>query len=281
MGRNRLELADALAARYLDWCEAERVPANTVRRRRTVLRSLGNPGTATREQVEAWWDSRRYLKDRSRACDLACLRSFYAWCQVWEHRLDNPTIRLKPPKAPAGAPTPVTRRELDAIITHLDELVARRDRRAAALKRAVLLAAWAGLRREEAATLTWDDIDLDTRRARVTGKGRKTRLVAFSQKLIDALGDPHPGNVVTGREKGWTADTLGFRVNAAIRGAGVQKTYHKLRHRYGTVAYQRTKDPKALAQQMGHASPSTTMEFYAAAADEAALAIADAAAEDD
>lgn len=280
MGRDRLPLTDPLAIKYLDWCEKERAPANTVRRRRTVLRSLGNAGTATREEVEAWWNGRRHLAATSRACDLACLRSFYTWCQVWEHREDNPTVRLKPPKAGTGAPEPTTRRELDALLRHLDVLAEAGNDDAPLIRRAVLLAAWAGLRREEAANLGWVHIDPETRRARVTGKGQKTRLVVFSEKLLTELGDDHGGNVVTGDHRAWAADTLGRKVNAAMKAAGAAGTMHKLRHRYGSVAYQRTKDPKALATQMGHASVATTMEFYAAAADEAAAAIADAVVDD-
>lgn len=184
-----------------------------------------------------------------------------------EHRLDNPTIRLSPPRGATGLPKPTSRRELDLILEHVKDQPP--------LQRAVLLGAWAGLRISEAASLTWPDIDPETRRARVTGKGNKTRVVTFSTKLIDALLPDTGGNVVTGTDRGWSAGWLGRRVNAAIRAAGVDSTFHKLRHRYGSVAYQRTKDPKALAEQMGHASVSTTMSFYAASADEAAQAIAD------
>lgn len=276
MGRDRLPVLDPLVVAYLDWCEKERTPVNTVRRRRTVLRSVGNPSTATREEIEEWWANRRHLAATSRACDLACLRSFYTWCQVWEHRADNPTVRLNPPRAGSGSPEPTTRREFDALLRYLDELTTAGSADAPRIRRAVLLAAWAGLRREEAAQLGWVHIDPETRRARVTGKGNKTRLVVFAEKLLDELGDDHGGNVVTGDRQGWAADTLGRKVNATMKAAGISGTMHKLRHRYGSVAYQRTKDPKALAEQMGHASVATTMSFYAAAADEAAAAIADA-----
>ena len=146
--------------------------------------------------------------------------------------------------------------------------------------RAVLLGAGAGLRVAEAAVLTWPDVDADTRTARVTGKGRKTRIVPFTPKLIEALGDAHGGNVVTGRDHGWTPAYLGARVNAAIHAAGVDCTFHKLRHRYGSLTYQRTKDPNAVAAAMGHASVSTTMRFYAAVADDDLRAVGEAATED-
>ncbi|HXH77338.1 tyrosine-type recombinase/integrase [Nocardioides sp.] len=273
MSRTPVTLMDPVSAAWISWCEHERVPGNTIRRRRSVLRSVGNAGVATREEIEEWWTTRRHLADTSRANDLAVLRSFYTWCQVWEHRSDNPTIRLASPRPAAGAPKPFSRRDLDQILEHVAD--------DAPLRRAVLLGAWAGLRVSEAAALHWSDVDPETRRARVTGKGRKTRSVTFSRRLMDELLPDTAGNVVTGSDRAWAGGTLGRKVNAAIANAGVHGTFHKLRHRYGSVAYQRTKDPKALADQMGHASVATTMSFYAAAADEAAQAIADAVSDDD
>lgn len=267
-----IPLEDPVAEAYIAWSRDERHPPNTIRRRCTVLRSIGNPGTATREEIEAWWATRRHLKASGRANDLAVLRGFIHWCQVWEYRKDDPTVRIKTPKTGAGAPKPFTRRELAAILEQVQH-----DPR---LRRAVLLGAAAGLRVSEAANLSWDDIDPETRRARVTGKGNKTRVVKLSAKLLTELGTAATGrNVVTGTAQAWAPDTLGRKVNRAIRAAGVVGTFHKLRHRYGSLGYQLTKDPKALAEQMGHASVATTMAFYAASADDAADAIADAVSE--
>lgn len=273
MTRSASPLTDPISSAYIAWCVAEGVPENTIRRRRTVLRSVATAGVATREEIEDWWTTRRHLRASTRANDLAVLRSFYTWCQIWEHRQDNPTIRLRPPKSATGAPKPFSRRELDLILEAVEN--------DPPLTRAVLLGAWAGLRVSEAARLRWSDIDVDNRRARVTGKGSKTRSVTLSKRLLDKLLPDDGGNVVTGRDRGWAPGTLGRKVNAAIKAAGVVGTFHKLRHRYGSVGYQRTKDPKALAEQMGHASVSTTMSFYAAAADEAAQQIADAVSDDD
>lgn len=276
MTRTAVDLVDPISAEYLAWCVAERVPENTIRRRRAVLRSVGNAGVATREEVEEWWTTRRHLKATTRANDLAILRIFYKWCAIWEHRPDNPTVRLRAPKSAGGAPKPITGAELARILEHVADQPQ--------LRRAVLLGAWAGLRISEAARLSWSDVDVDQRSALVLGKGGKTRRVSLSTRLLEELGAyagaPLQGNVVTGGSTGWAPGTLGRKVNGAIAKAGVDGTYHKLRHRYGSVAYQRTKDPKALAEQMGHASVSTTMGFYAAAADEAGQLIADAVADD-
>lgn len=272
MGRHADPITDPLAVAYLTWCTQQGQPVHTIRRRRAVLRSVATPGTITREDLEAWWATRTHLAAVSRANELAVLRAFYRWCQVWEHRADNPAVRLAQPGVGKGAPRPATRRELEQILRHVTDRPP--------LRRAVLLGAWAGLRVSEAAALRWVDVDVDALTARVTGKGNKTRTVALSQRLIDELLPDTGGNVVTGAARGWTGGTLGKKVNAAMRDAGVDVTFHKLRHRYGTLGYQRQLDPRALADLMGHGSVAVTMEFYAAASSQSARAIADAVVDD-
>lgn len=114
-------MSDELTGDYLAHCAAERVPPNTVARRRAVLSSLGSAGTASREQVEAWWATRRTLSPATRSNDLACLRAFYRWAQRWEHRPDDPTLRLDAPKVDRGLPRPVSRDDLHRLLTSLPD----------------------------------------------------------------------------------------------------------------------------------------------------------------
>lgn len=257
---------DALTATHLEYLDIEHTPENTVRARASVLRLLGNAGAATREDVEAWWRTRAELAPATRSADLSHLRAFYRWCQIWEHRYDDPTLRLTAPKVPNGLPRPVSRSDLRVLLDKLPE----------DLRRAVCLGAYAGLRVSEAAHLHWSDVDLEARRARVIdGKGAKSRLVALGPVLIDELMPDSRGNVVSGTSEEYSASRLERRINRAIHGAGVDATFHQLRHRYGTLAYQATGDLIAVGRQMGHSSPVTTA-IYAAASDEVADRIAQA-----
>lgn len=230
-----------------------------------MLRSIGNAGVATREQVEAWWVVRSERTPATRANDLACLRSFYRWCQIWEHRLDDPTVRLQAPKVPNGLPRPITAAELEVLLTKLS----------GPLRRAVCLGAYAGLRVAEAAHLAWPEVDVDAHRARILGKGSKSRLVAFSPGLLAQLLPNTGGNVVTGTSEAYSPAQLDRRINRAIANTGVAATFHQLRHRYGTVAYRATGDLIAVGRQMGHASTHTTA-VYSAASDHVADKIANA-----
>jgi integrase len=258
---------DELAEEYLAHCRRERTPENTVRRRQSVLRAVGTPGLATREEIEAWWVGMAHLSPSTRSNALACLRSFYRWAQRWGKRADDPTARLDAPKAPAGLPRPIGRQELAHLLDTLPD----------DLRRAVALGAYAGLRVSEAAALSWEDLDLEARRARVVGKGGRRRLVAISPVLIDHLRPETGGNVVAAGGEALGGERLRVRVNRAMRAAGVDATFHQLRHRYGTLAYQATGDLIAVGRQMGHSSPVTTA-IYSAASDEVADVIAEAVA---
>lgn len=260
---------DPIAGAYLAHLEAERKPPNTRARARSVLGAIGNPGTATRDEIEAWWATRRHLAPATRSNDLATLRSFYRWAARWDHRNDDPTLRLDAPKVDRGLPRPMGRADLHRLLSSLPDDLAR----------AVALGAYAGLRVSEVAALGWDDVDLERRRARIVGaKGGKSRLVALGAVLLDRLLPEIPGaNVVTGTPDSLTAAQLQRRVNRAIHATGIEGTFHSLRHRYGTLAYQATHDLVAVGRQMGHSSPVTTT-IYAAASDDAADVIAEAVA---
>lgn len=260
---------DHLSSLWIAHLQAEHVAPNTIARRASVLRSIGTAGTATREDVEAWWATRRDLSPATRSNDLACLRSFYRWARRWEHRPagDDPTSRIDAPKVDKGLPRPLGKQDLRKLLDNLPP----------DLRRAVALGAYAGLRVSEVAALDWSDVDVEARRARIwASKGNKSRMVAIGAVLLDELlPDLHRGNVVTGGGKAFTGQQLQRRVNRAMHSLGVEGTFHALRHRYGTLAYQATRDLVAVGRQMGHSSPVTTA-IYAAAADDVADLIAEA-----
>ena len=256
---------DELSEAWVAWCVAEHKPVNSVLSRTRVLRSVGNAGTASRAEIEAWWATRRDRAPGTRANDLANLRGFYKWCRRWERRDDDPTMRLDAPKVANGLPRPLSRADLITLLKVLPD----------DMRRALCLGAYAGLRVSEVAALDWSNVDLEMRRARILGKGDKMRLVALGPVLIDALLPDTGGNVVTGGQGFYSAAGLQRRVNRAIQAAGVDATFHRARHRYGTLAYQATGDLIAVGRQMGHSSPVTTA-IYAAASDDVADKIAEA-----
>lgn len=260
---------DDLVEVYREFMAHQGTPANTVAGRLRTLRNVGAVvgllRDANREQVEAWWITRSELAPATRVADLANLRSFYKWAIRWEHRVDDPTTRLDPPKKDRGTPGWVSKPDLQKLLETLPPDLAR----------AVCLGAYAGLRVSEAASLHWSQIDRELGTARVFGKGQKYRVVAISPLLVDKLLPDTGGNVVTATPTAMSGAQLQRRVNRAIRAAGVDATFHKLRHRYGMVALNSTGNIEAVAKQMGHSSIVTTT-VYATSGDEVARKIADA-----
>lgn len=245
-----------LAEQWLDWLSVERGRSqNTVDTYARSLRTLpGDPATLTREQVEQWWRDRAAGSVATRNNELSAVRGFYKWCARFGHREDDPTIRLDLLKRPNRVSRFVGKSDLETLLNTLP----------ADLRRAVALGAYGGLRVSEAASLHWGDIDHETRRMIVRGKGDKERSVGFSATLLDLILPDSGGYVVSGRATTMTGHTLQQRVNRAIKNAGVDATFHKLRHRFGYRAAEAGIPATSIARAMGHESLSTTMGYIAA-----------------
>jgi integrase len=259
-----IPLTDPLSVAWIQWSRNERKPANTIARRISTLRYMPCAGTATREDVEEWWRSRAHLAPASRHNELSNLRSFYRWAIRRDYRADDPTLLLDSPVVDPGLPRPMSREDLHKV---LNSMTTASDRRA------VCLGAYAGLRISEAAALRWSDVDLENQELRVmNSKGNKSRWVPMSPELLDALLPNTGGNVVTGGEAHDT-DWLARRIRKAFRNAGIHATFHQLRHRYATIAYEATGDILTVSRLLGHANLNTT-QIYVRTREDVARAIA-------
>lgn len=248
--------SQGLVEQWLTYLTNANLSPNTIATYRRTLTNLPDASTASREDVEAWWDSRTHLSVATRVNELSAVRQFYKWCRIWEHRTDDPTLRIRAPKSARGLPHPISRADLTKLLDKLD----------GEMRRAICLGAYGGLRVSEAAALDWAHIDLETNRLRITGKGGKTRLVGLPSLLLDSILPDTGLNVVTGTSKTYTAGTLQRKVNRAIQASGADATYHALRHRFATVALGSTGNLLAVSRALGHSSVATTA-IYAATAD--------------
>ncbi|WP_162485744.1 tyrosine-type recombinase/integrase [Deinococcus deserti] len=122
----------------------------------------------------------------------------------------------------------------------------------------ILLTAHAGLRIEEALTLTWTQVDLASRRLTVQGKGRKRRIVGISGSLLDAL------QAHAGQGKGDRLFTYAHRSGATYHLRRLMEQeglpwagFHAFRKYNGTLLYRRTRDFVRVAHHLGHANVNT------------------------
>lgn len=248
--------------RHLDDLRRSRYSASTLENRGRLLRTLPEPLLdPTREAIQAWWNARQTLPDgtpraaSSLSGEASHVRAFYRWAMVNGLVHINaadwlPRVRQKRP-----APTPVPEADLYRAMHDAPDDI----------RRAVALAAMAGLRSAEIAAVQWSDIDPGNGVLWVReGKGSKGRSVPLSAGLLAELGDPGSGPII-GRHANGKA--VSQSIGRYLRARGVDYTAHKLRARYATRFLAATGDLKAAADALGHADLSSISRYVVASSD--------------
>ncbi|MFA4084368.1 tyrosine-type recombinase/integrase [Mycobacteroides salmoniphilum] len=233
-----------------------------------IARSLGVPPEGvTHDLLEVWFAHQRHWGQETRRGYRASATGFFGWAHEAGHLPINPSTKL--PSVKAGPPTP--KPAPDRIWK--ESLVAA-DKRTTVM---LYLACEAGLRRGEVAQVHTDDLreGFSGYQLLVHGKGAKDRLIPISDEIAAMIlagpGGHTPGHgahgfLFPGADGGHlSARWVGKLCAAAMPGVW---TMHKLRHRFATRAYQRTRNLRALQQLLGHASVATTQIYTAVDDDE-------------
>lgn len=185
----------------------------------------------------------------------ASLRAFFRWYVAAGHRPDDPAAALPAVKVPRGVPRPTP----EAIITE-----ATGGRAPARVVLMIRLAAELGLRRGEIAQLERDHLEpaLWGHVLTVRGKGGHVRTLPVPLELAAVILERPAGplfpNPTTGRHL--TPHHVGKLVSGALLEGW---TCHTLRHRCASVAYDATRDLRAVQEMLGHAKPETTARYTA------------------
>lgn len=202
-----------------------------------ISRFLGRP------TLNAW----------SRSSYFGSIASFYRW--YGDHGGVDVTARLPRPKMPKSTPRPITDQQLRA-------LLATNMRRKTQVM--ILLAALAGLRVHEIAKLRGEDVDIEGRTLRVTGKGNRTATLPLHPLLVEAAAtmprsgywfmgnSTRPGEPIARRSVSEVIQMV--MVRAGIPGG----TAHRLRHWYGTKLVADGTDLRTAQTLLRHANLNTT-----------------------
>jgi len=235
---------------------------------RAFLRDAPTPASWTVDAVRAHLARLRResrLEATSMARHLSALRTFFRWYEREFGLGCDPSALVRPPKTgkplPRAVDAPVALALLDA---PPDESVRDlRDRAAMALLYGL------GLRLSEAANLRDDDIDFREGRARVSGKGGKTRIVPIprgAQKILERYRSTREASRFF--LKGYRADgALSTRTIArgleriALRVLGRHLTPHQLRHSFATHLLAGGSNLREIQALLGHSSLSTTQRY--------------------
>lgn len=226
--------------------------------------------TATRDDIEAWLDSKGGISSNTRANYISGLKALYE-CMIHERILvTNPTAEVVRPKVRHGLPRPCTDDELRIALKYAPP----RERCF------IALAAFAGLRCQEIAHLNVEDLIWARRTLLVTefaAKGGKERMVPIHPTVEEALrayGLPKQGAVFTGRAgKRYSPERVSQLGYAYLESAGLGLTMHQFRHWFGTDLAR--KAPLRTVQElMGHASPTSTAIYTRVTVDDLFSAVA-------
>jgi site-specific recombinase XerD len=213
---------------------------------------------ATTDDLQLFLDERK-LSARTRYAWLSHVHSFFVWAMAEELVERDPTVKIVRPKLRRALPRPANTEELVQALA-----MANPEQRCW-----VLLASLMGLRCQEIAGLTVDDVLDGEGLLRVTqAKGGKERILPMHPDVRDALHAlpmPRAGHLFLRpmRQDPYDGSSLSRRMNQFLREANVHATAHQLRHWFGTNLYNTSHDIRLTQEMLGHASPSTTAIYTA------------------
>jgi integrase/recombinase XerC len=247
------------------------------------------------------------LEKSSVARKLAALRSYFKYCVREGLLKENPARLVPTPKLPKRIPNVLSAEEMSGFLDQLadaqnpQELRRKRKARRAPLgltsqaslkledslllsrDRAILeLLYAAGLRVSELTGLNLEDMDQKDQVVRVTGKGRKERIVPYGAKAVDALRLYWPmrekllhdnrNNATKNNPEAVFLNYMGTRLTQRSVGRIVKKYVklvninwdlhpHSLRHAFATHLLADGADLRAIQELLGHQSLSTTQKY--------------------
>lgn len=212
------------------------------------------------------------VSPRSQCRILSGVRAFYRFLLTDGYIADDPTELLESPQVDGRLPEVLTTEEVDRLEQAVDLTKWEGQRNKAIVE--VLFSC--GLRVSELVTLRLSDLYLDERFVRVTGKGRKERLVPISDSAVRQLQlwfddrcrmDVKPGEedyvFLNRRGAHLTRTMILIMIKRLGAEAGIAKTIspHTLRHSFATALLEGGADLRAIQAMLGHESIGTT-EIY-------------------
>jgi len=214
------------------------------------------------------------LSASAMARKISAIRSFFAFLAGQGILKENPAAPIAAPRREMRLPEFLPVDEMMDLLRSLPSGGEKQARDAAILE----LLYSSGLRVGELVFLRWEDLSLDEGTVRVTGKGRKVRIVPVGEKAADALrrylgalalrrpssGSPPPGALFRNMRGGpLTARSVARILAATLQRAGIGRhlSPHGIRHTFATHLLESGADLRAIQEMLGHASLSTTQRY--------------------
>lgn len=233
-----------------------------------------SPYEVLRQDVEGYMLSlyERHTASTTQARTLSALKSFYEFLRSEGVIESSPTDFIAAPKCGRRLPDTLSTEEIDAMLSTIDLSTPSGHR-----DRAILEMLYScGLRVSELTSLRRGDISFEEGIVRVTGKGRKSRLVPMSREaerqlrlyfqvrpqFVTPLSDDH---IFINQRGGKALSRMAVFtiVERAAQNAGIQKNIspHTLRHSFASHLLEGGADIRQVQELLGHQSIATT-EIY-------------------
>lgn len=224
------------------------------------------------------------IRPSTAARKVSAVRTFLGFL-VAQGEIDaNPAVGIPAPRRAMRLPEFLPVDEMDAFLRNLPHGTAKEKRDAAILE----LLYSSGLRVGELCSLRLRDLSVESSTLRVTGKGRKVRVVPVGGKAVQAIGSylavrpPVRGaeertrldeplflntRGKVGAVSGWgisprsVARILRDRLGARAGAVGRHLSPHGMRHSFATHLLESGADLRAIQEMLGHASLSTTQRY--------------------
>lgn len=237
---------------------------------------LRQEGLSTWQEVQAqhlrlWLASRHAqgLSARTLSRRLAAVRALFKQLRTLQVALTDPTQGLRLPRPTRNLPESIEAETLTHLLKQgTENPLEQRD--LAMLE----LMYGSGLRLSEICNLNVQDIDLGTGEARISGKGRKTRIVPLGAPSIKALTDwlaqrsqfTKSGEValfLSQQQKRVSVRNVQDRLTRLSRKRGIAGSPHPhmLRHACASHFLQNSGDLRAVQELLGHSNLSTTQIY--------------------
>jgi integrase/recombinase XerC len=257
-----------LAAHLASLAQRGCTPGTIEARRRALHRMAAQIPVPLLEATAAdlgAWRARLAVTGNTVVVYVSHAREFYRWAiAAGLAEPPGPAAGLPVPRLIRGLPRPAAEQDLMRAVATAPPRV----------RPWLVLAGWAGLRAREIALLRRERV-LDTVVPPVllvtadATKGHRERVVPlapFALAALRAAGLPRAGFVFPrfdGRPGPNAPAVISHVANRHLADCGAQCTLHQLRHRFGSVLYQQTRDLRMVQELLGHADPASTAGYAA------------------
>lgn len=203
---------------------------------------------------------------RSITREIASIKGFFKWMSINETLKHNPALSIEQPKLPKRLPKVLSMKEINELL----------DKQMTLLDKAILELLYAcGLRVSELADIQINNIDLNAKYLRCTGKGSKERIIPIGKKACISLKNYFQEREFICKKYGIKTKFCFIKENGKkltrqdvyvfINGLGknIDKDIspHTIRHSFATHLLENGADLRVVQELLGHSDVSTTQLY--------------------